>query len=121
VLATNSPALVEWNIYEILKTDVPPVDVAISKNGKWIFVLTAAGDILIHTPEGKLQDTVGVGKHIDQIEVGPREDLLLLKSQKKQTVEILILDFIRNISTSGSPYKGPADAPVTISVFSDFE
>jgi hypothetical protein len=121
VLATNSPALVEWNRYELLKTDAPPVDVAISKNGKWIFVLTAAGDILIHTPEGKLQDTVGVGKHIDQIEVGPREDLLVLKSRKKQTVEILILDFIRDISTSGSPFKGPADAPVVIAVFSDFE
>ena len=121
VFAAGSFAVVEWNVYEILKTDAPPVDVAISKNGKWIFVLTAAGDILIHTPEGKLQETIGVGKHIDQIEVGPREDLLVLKSQKKQTVEILILDFIRDISTEGAPFKGPADAPVVIAVFSDFQ
>jgi hypothetical protein len=121
VLAVNSHALVEWDIREILKTDEPPVDVVVSRNGKWIYILTAPGDVLIYTPDGKLRDKIGVGKHIDQITIGPSEDLLLLKSRKQQTVQIMILDFIREISTSGSPFKGPADAPVVIAVFSDFQ
>jgi hypothetical protein len=53
--------------------------------------------------------------------MGPKEDLLLLKSRKNRTVEILVLDFIQKINTSGSPFKGPKDAPVEIAVFSDFE
>ncbi len=84
-------------------------------------MLTVSGDILIYSPEGKLKDTVGVGAHIDQIEVGPGENMLVLKSRKKQTVELLILDFIQNISIAGSPFKGPVDAPVVISVFDDFQ
>jgi hypothetical protein len=121
VLAVNSHALVEWDIREILKTDEPPVDVVVSRNGKWIYILTAPGDVLIYTPDGKLRDKIGVGKHIDQITIGPSEDLLLLTSRKQQTVQIMILDFIREISTSGSPFKGSAEAPVVIAVFSDFQ
>jgi len=121
VFAVNSLALVEWDIREILKTDEPPVDVVVSRNGKWIYILTAPGDVLIYTPDGKLRDKIGVGKHIDQIAMGPSGDLLLLKSRKNKTVEILVLDFIQDISTSGSPSKGPADAPVVIAVFSDFQ
>ena len=121
VFVSNGFADVEWNIQKTLKTDTPPVDVTVSRNGKWIFVLTAPGNILVYTPDGKLQDKIGVGKHIDQIEVGPQEDMLLLKSRSNQTIEILAIDFVQNINISNSPFKGPADAPVVIAVFSDFQ
>lgn len=121
VFVSNGFADVEWNIQKTLKTDTPPVDVTVSRNGKWIFVLTAPGNILVYTPDGKLQDKIGVGKHIDQIEVGPQEDMLLLKSRSNQTIEILVIDFIQKINTLNSPFKGPADAPVVIAVFSDFQ
>ena len=39
-LFTQSIAFVEWNIYKTLKLEKQPLDVAISKNGKAIFVLT---------------------------------------------------------------------------------
>jgi hypothetical protein len=121
VFVSNGFADVEWNIQKTLKTDTPPVDVTVSRNGKWIFVLTAPGNILVYTPDGKLQDKIGVGKHIDQIEVGPQEDMLLLKSRSNQTIEILAIDFVQKINISNSPFKGPADAPVVIAVFSDFQ
>ena len=121
VFAVNSLALVEWDVRQILQTDTPPIDVAVSRNGKWIFVLTAPGNILIYTPDGELKDKIVVGKHIDQIKTGPNEELLLLKSRKNKTVEILVLDFIRDINISGSPFKGLKDAPVVIAVFSDFQ
>ena len=121
VFVSNGFADVEWNIQKTLKTDTPPVDVTVSRNGKWIFVLTAPGNILVYTPDGKLQDKIGVGKHIDQIEVGPQEEMLLLKSRSNQTIEILAIDFVQKINISNSPFKGPADAPVVIAVFSDFQ
>lgn len=121
VFVTNGLALVEWNVREILKTDTPPIDVAVSRDGKRIFVLTEAGNILIYAPNGALKEKIVVGNHIDQIKTGPNEELLLLKSRKNKTVEILVLDFVRDINIFGSPFKGPKDAPVVIAVFSDFQ
>ena len=121
IFVVDSLALVEWDVRQLLKTDTPPIDVAVSRNGKWIFVLTAPGNILIYTPDGELKDKVIVEKHIDQITTGPNEELLLLKSRKNKTVDILVLDFVRDINIAGSPFKGPKDAPVTIAVFGDFQ
>jgi hypothetical protein len=41
---TNSFAVVEWNIQNTIKMDLPPVDVAVSADGKLIFVLTETGE-----------------------------------------------------------------------------
>jgi len=62
-----------------------------------------------------------VGSQVDSIEVGPWEDVILLVSKKDKEVQILLLDFIKDIDLSNSPFKGPADAPVKIAVFSDFQ
>ena len=69
----------------------------------------------------QLKEKINVGSQVDQIKVGPREDLLLLTSKQNKTVQILTLDFITPVNVAGSPFKGPADAPVMIAVFNDFE
>ena len=121
VFSVESVALVEWDVQQKLKMDTPPVDVAVSKDGKWIFVLDDSGNILIYSSNGKLEDKISVGSHVDQIRVGPKDNLLLLSSRKNKTVELLTIDFIHKINISGSPFKGSADAPVVIAVFSDFQ
>lgn len=120
-LCPHSFALVDWEVKKTLKIEKTPVDVAVSLNGRWVFVLTAQGSILIYSGDGRLEDEIAVGKHVDGIKVGPEQDILLLTSRKNKTVEILVLDFIQNIDVSDSPFKGPADAAVTIAVFSDFQ
>jgi hypothetical protein len=47
--------------------------------------------------------------------------MALRLDQSRIYFEILVLDFIQNIDVSDSPFKGPADAAVTIAVFSDFQ
>ena len=121
VLCTQSLAIVEWNIHKTLKLDTQPLDIAVSKNGKSIFVLTKLGKILIYSFNGKLKDEIDVGNHIDQIKSGPGEEWLFLSSRKNKTVEILHVDFIQHIDISGSPFKGVENAPVAIAVFSDFQ
>ena len=120
-LCPHSFALVDWEVKKTLKIEKTPVDVAVSLNGRWVFVLTAQGSILIYSGDGRLEDEITVGNHVDGIKVGPEQDILLLTSRKNKTVEILVLDFIQNIDVSNSPFKGPADAVVTIAVFSDFQ
>ena len=118
-----SPGLaeVEWEILETLKLDAAPLDVAVSVDGKWLFVLTDKGAIIIFSSHGKEQDKIDVGDHVDKIEAGPREDILFLKSRKRKTVEVVTFDVIREINVFGAPFKGPADAPVVIAVFTDFQ
>ncbi len=123
VLASFSCGLaeVEWSVKQTLNIGEAPRDVSISVKSKKVFVLTDEGRVLIYSADGKLEDKITVGTHVDAIKVGPQDDTLFLTSRKKKTVEVISLDFIRKINVSGSPSKGPADAPVVIAVFSDFQ
>lgn len=118
---TPSHGTVEWGVRTKIKMDASPRDVAVSLDDKWVYVLNDEGEILVYSKEGTLKERLKVGKHVDRIEVGPRENLLFLSSRQKKVVEIIELDFIRNINTAGSPFKGPENAPVVIAVFDDFQ
>jgi hypothetical protein len=122
-LTLSSPVKgeVEWDVKKTLNLERPPVDLAVSLNGRYVFVLTDQGSILIYSGDGTLEDKISVGRQVDGIKVGPEEDVLLLTSKKNKTVQILLLEFIKDIDVANSPFKGPADAPVEIAVFSDFQ
>lgn len=117
----SSPATVEWDVAGTLNLKEKPRDAAMALNGKYIFVLTDKGEILIYSSSGKREGTISVGKGVEGIKVGPREDILLLTSGKDKTIQIITLDFIQEIDVSGSPHKGNVDAPVVVATFSDFQ
>ncbi len=121
VFFTHGLATVEWKLRRTLKMEASPLDVAVALSGKWIFVLTEQGSILVYSADGILKDKLVVGNHIDGIRLGRREDILFVTSRKNKTVQIIHLDFIHDIDVSGSPFKGPIDAPVVIAVFNDFQ
>jgi protein-disulfide isomerase len=114
-------AKVEVTIPRTLNLEDKPVDTAMSASGKYLFVLTDNGKVLIYTMDGKLNDTISVDKSIDSIKAGPTEEILYLISSKRKTVQLAVLDFVQEINISGSPFKGAADAPVTIVLFTDFQ
>ena len=118
---SESFATVEMEVLKTFKTEDEILDVAMAGNGKWIYMLTDKGEVLIYTTRGDLRDRIFVGKSIEGIKMGSREDILLLTSREDSTVQIVLIDIIYNIDIEGSPYKGPVDAPVTIVVFNDFE
>jgi DNA-binding beta-propeller fold protein YncE len=112
---------VEWNVYKTMQLDATPIDVALTADGRRIFVLTEKGQVLIYSSTNKMEAKIDVGKHVDQIKLGPRGETLILRSGKNKTVELVTLDFIQKINITGSPFKGPQDAPVVIAVFDDFQ
>jgi DNA-binding beta-propeller fold protein YncE len=114
-------ATVEWEVLNTLKLEAPPLDMAISPDGKLVFVLTDEGNIYIYEVNGRLKDKIQVGETIDQIKLDPQGMLLFATSRQNKTVKVIELDFIKQISTRGSPYKGLEDAPVVIADFSDFQ
>ena len=119
--SASSYAEVEATIARTLNLEETPVDTAMSAGGKYIFVLTQKGKVLVYNPDGKLSDTIPVDKSVDSIKAGPREEILILVSSKKKTVQMAVLDFVQEINVTGSPFKGTADAPVTIALFTDFQ
>jgi len=114
-------AEVEMTIARTLNLAEAPLDTAMSAGGKYIFVLTDKGKVLVYTPDGKLSDTIPVDKSVDSIKAGPREEILLLVSSKKKTVQVAVLEFVQEINVTGSPFRGTADAPVIIALFTDFQ
>jgi DNA-binding beta-propeller fold protein YncE len=121
IVEYQAHAALEWQITKTLEIDGTPLDVALSPDGKNIFVLTDQGRILVYSTKNTPTDQIEVGNQIDQIRVGPQGKVLLLNSKKNRTVQIFSLDFIQSIDTEGSPFKGPEDAPVVIAVFDDFQ
>jgi len=124
VVSSSSYAEVEMTIARTLTLEETPVDTALSVSGKYIFVLTDKGKVLVYTPDGKLSDTIPVDKSVDSIRPAPpgaREEILFLVSSKKKTVQLAVLDFVKDINVAGAPFKGAADAPVTIVLFTDFQ
>lgn len=114
-------ASVEWKIDQILKLEKPPLDIAVALSGRWIYVLTTEGNLKIYTPNGRLEDTISVGKHIEGLRIGPWEGKLILTSKTEKTVQLLSLSFIQKINTQGSPVKGNPNAEVEIITFGDFQ
>jgi len=119
--ASWSRAAVEISVEKTMKPDAAPIDVAVSADGRSTFVLTEAGNILVYDAQANLRDTIKVGPHVDQIEIDPSGERLFASSRQNKTVEIILLDFISDINTEGSPFAGPAAAAVVVAVFSDFE
>ena len=111
---------VEMNVYKTLQLEETPIDVAASPDGRRIFILTDRGEVVVYSSAAKVEARIDVGQHVDQIKLGPRGESLILKSSKNKTVQIVTIDFIQKINITGSPFKGPENAPVVIAVFDDF-
>jgi len=103
------------------KTTEGPLDLSTTADGSKTFVLTKKGNVLIYDAEGKLTETISVGKSFDQMEVSLQGDKLFLSSSREKTVQVVSLAFVKEINIAGSPYKGAKDAPVIVAVFSDFQ
>jgi len=122
VLLTNSAhSTVEWQIVRTMELKQEFVDVAVTPDGRWTFALTAEGDVLIYSAAGKLEDTLHVGGRFDKITSSASGDKIYLSNQKAATLQIIAVEFVKEIDTSSAPFQGPPEARVAIVVFDDFQ
>jgi protein-disulfide isomerase len=99
----------------------PPLYLLLSSQGTYFYVLLPGGRLDVYDRGGKLSGSIKVDPAFKSISPGPSEDLLWLSAPTRTDAQLLAVNVVRDIPTAGSPSQGPADAPVTIVVFSDFE
>jgi len=98
-----------------------PLDLVQSVDGKVLYILTENNRVLIYEPNGTLKGSIEVEQGITAIDTDARGENIFLINSEKSTFTSLSVDFVVEIDTAGSYFKGKADAPVTVAVFSDFE
>lgn len=116
-----SYAEIDTTLIKQINLDVQPLDIAASVDGKTIYVL-AHGEILIYSiDDGKVTNRIPIDKDLDKLSYAASNNVLILTSTSSKTIKIIKVDFIYEIAIDGLPFKGPANAPVTIAVFDDYQ
>lgn len=115
------PGGVEWEILNSLNTETRPLDVAVSADGKSIFVLTENGQIRIYSSDGILTGKIAVDLQAERIAVDPDGERIYVTNRPAKRVDVILVDVIRDINLAGAPFKGKDQAPVVLAVFSDFQ
>ncbi len=121
VISQNLYADIDWTTIKQFDLSSKPLDVTTSDDGRMVFVLTR-GEIIVYSPaKNKIFKRIPLDQEFDKIEYSTRGSILVLTSSTLNTLKIIRVDQIYNIDLSGLPFKGPANAPVTIAVFDDYQ
>lgn len=113
--------LVEWSVISQWPTGAKTIDMAHSLDGKFVYILTDKSQVKIFDNKGKLQGAIPVSSTVSSIDIAPLGERLYLIDNTKNTFQSLNVAFIHTIDTKNSPFRGPADAPVTLTLFTDFQ
>ena len=114
-------AEVEMGDSKTFKLDAKPIDMTTSADGKYTFVLAEGGKVFIIDSSGTVKDSLTVSESVVSIGTSPGGDFLLLADSKSNTLEVVKISFVVDVDISGLPFKGPANAPVVVAVFSDYQ
>lgn len=112
---------VEWKVQQSWSINAKTVDMVHSLDGKYVYILTDQKKVQIFDSKGQLQGAIPVDENVSAIDIAPQGDFLFLIDNKTMSFTAVSVSFVIDIDTAGSPFKGPADAPVTIALFTDFE
>ena len=120
LLVQNSWAKVFQTPVKSFDTKSAPIDISGSADGRYTFVLTEGGEVVISSESGD-REVIKVDPSFDKIYVSAKGDKITLSSKATKKVQELYVDFEQNISIQGAPFLGEENAPVVITVFSDFQ
>jgi DNA-binding beta-propeller fold protein YncE len=130
-IATSSYALtavpegqdqrIEWKLTKSWPTESKTLDMVYSLDGKYVYILNDKQQVQIFNREGQLQGNIPIEQGVSTIDISPQGDSLYLINNVKNTFSSISVSFVVDIGTADSPFEGPADALVTLVVFTDFE
>ena len=113
--------LVEWNIVNQWSTGAKTKDMVHSLDGKFVYILTDKSQVNVFDSKGKLQGAIPVNSSVSSIDIAPQGERLYLIDNTLNQFQTVSVAFVHNIDVKDSPFEGPADAPVTLTLFTDFQ
>ena len=121
LLCPALPATAAMQVEGIQSLRLPKaaLDVAATLDGSKLFVLLKGGEVQMLAPGGELLERVTVPADAEQLTVSPEGDRLYVTAG--QVLHIVEIAAIHELPVLNSPAKGTADAPVILTVFSDFQ
>jgi protein-disulfide isomerase len=112
---------IDWSVKSKLQISENPVDMKLSRDGQWFYLLTGSGNLIVYSYQGEFNGKINVGQGFDRIEPGPLEDEVYLMNRSQKSIQLIEISYQRDIDISDSPFKGAADAPVVIVEYTDFQ
>lgn len=112
---------VDWSPLQKIQLPAEPVDVTLSEDGRWFFVLTRGKVLVYQAGAAEPFSGIDVDKELDKVVYSAAHQSLVLTSRSGRSLEVIRLEFIQEIFTDGLPFKGPEKAAVTIAVFDDYQ
>ena len=98
-----------------------PLDMAQSVRDGRLFVLLEGGDVQILSPEGQVLQRFKVSAGATSLEIFPDGQRIYLGDANGNEVHIYILSLVSQLPVGASATKGAKNAPVTITIFDDFQ
>ena len=117
----RAEAGVEAEDVKNIQSSGSPIDTALSGDGQLLFVLTNQGKVEIYTKHGQFIDAIELKAPADRITSSAEGEMIYLSDSASGQIKMVAVDFIQKIDIVGSPYKGVAEAPVAVAIFSDFQ
>ena len=112
---------VEWSLINQIKLDVTPLDLASSPDGRWVYIL-GPGEIDVYSVfDGAVVKRIPIERSCDKLVYSAQTNSLLVSSSSGKSIKIIHLELISTFDFAGLASRGSANAPVTITVFSDYQ
>lgn len=112
---------IEWNVQQSWTVPGKTLDMVNSLDGKYVFLLNDKQQVQIFNGLGQLQGSIPVEEGVSNIDIAPQGEILYLINNASKTFSSIGISFVVDVDVTGAPFKGPANAPVTITLFTDFE
>ncbi|MCK4508152.1 MAG: thioredoxin domain-containing protein [Desulfuromonadales bacterium] len=114
-------AELEQNLVKRQPLPAAPVDIAQSVSDGRLFVLLEGGDVQIFAANGQKQESFNVGPGVTSLEVSPDGQRLYLGNSKGKELQFVEISVVQQLPVNNSAVKGTKNAPVTITIFDDFQ
>jgi len=119
----TAPALaeVESKVTQSVTLPAKTLDVAVAENGAKVFVLLPGGEVQILSAQGALLEQLKVAGDAERLSVNPQGDRIFVTRAGQAELQMVDLAYVQELPVINSPIKGPENAPVTMTVFSDYQ
>jgi hypothetical protein len=112
---------VVWQARQTIKPAKAPLSINVTADGQRTFILTEGGRLEIYDDNARIIDTIAVDPAMKLLSVDGTGSRVFLGNAKNSSVDELLIEYIANFDNTGSPFQGKSEAPVALTIFSDFQ